>query len=67
MLIKERLILARERKELSQTDIANRLGVAPSFYCRLENGRKTCPLNVAIHIAELLEVSLDWLLGRSEQ
>lgn len=66
MLIKERLIQAREKKGLTQIDMAKRLGFNQSFYCRIESGKKTCPLNVATDIAEILEVSLDWLLGKGE-
>ncbi len=64
MLIKERLCLAREKKGLSQVDMANKLGLGQSFYCRLENGKKSCPLSTAVDIAEILEVSVDYLLGR---
>lgn len=67
MLIKERLIQAREKKGYSQAEVARRLGFSNnSMYCRIENGKKNASLSVATDIADILEVSLDWLLGKGE-
>lgn len=67
MLVKERLIAAREKKGYSQSEVARRLGFsAPSVYCRIENGKKNASLSVATDIAEILDVSLDWLIGKGE-
>lgn len=64
MLVKERVSSAREKKGLSQSAMARLLGFAQSYYCRLENGKKVCPLITAAEIADILEVSVDYLLGR---
>lgn len=65
MLVKERLIQARENKGYSQAEVARRLGFSNNtMYNRIENGKKSASLSVAIDIAEILNVSLDWLLGR---
>ena len=64
MLVKERLISARDKKGLSQTAMAKKLGIAQSFYCRIENCKKKCPLDLVADIADILEVSVDYLLGR---
>lgn len=65
MLVKERLMEAREKKGYSQSEVARRLGFSNNtMYCRIENGKKNASLMVATQIAEILEVSLDWLLGR---
>ena len=67
MLVKERLIQAREKKGYSQAEIARRLGFTNnSMYCRIENGKKNASLSVATDIADILEVSLDWLLGKGK-
>lgn len=65
MLIKERLVQAREKKGYSQSEVARRLGFSNNtMYCRIENGKKNASLLVATQIADILDVSLDWLLGR---
>lgn len=67
MLIKERLIQAREKKGYSQAEVARRLGFSNnSMYCRIENGKKNASLSVATDIADILGVSLDWLLGKGD-
>lgn len=37
----ERLLVYRRRKDLTQTEMADSLGVSRKTYCRLENGIKT--------------------------
>ena len=57
----------REKKGLSQKDIANALKVKRPFITNLENSRKPLPLKRAIEIADFLNVSLDELVGRENQ
>lgn len=65
MLVKERLIEAREKKGLTKTEMAKKLGFSGhSMYCRIEGGKKQPSLSVATDIADILGVSLDYLLGR---
>jgi transcriptional regulator with XRE-family HTH domain len=59
MAIGEVLKRARERKGLTQRQLAEKLYVDPSLVCRWEKGQKKVPLVTLVQIAEFLEISLD--------
>ena len=59
MAIGEVLKRARERKGLTQRQLAEKLYVDPSLVCRWEKGQKKVPLVTLVQIAEILELSLD--------
>lgn len=60
----ERLKELRKNKGLKQQEIAELLGVKRNTYSDWEN-RKTEPsFENLIKLADLLEVTLDWLFGR---
>ena len=56
----------REEQGLTQKDIATRLGVYPSAVTRWESGEKRPELPNLVKLADLYDVSLDYLLGRTE-
>ncbi len=67
----ERLKACREQKKKSnpiwtQSYTADKVGVARTTYTAYENGTKTPPLDTVNLIADLFEVSTDYLLGRTE-
>jgi transcriptional regulator with XRE-family HTH domain len=54
----------RRQRGLTQTELAERVGVAPSLITRLENGRsRRCPVSVVLDIADELGVGADALVG----
>ena len=57
------LKIARERKGLSQKDIAEKIGVAKSTYSLYESGNREPNVQTIKKIADLLNVSADELLG----
>lgn len=66
----ERLKACREKKKNSnplwtQSYTADKIGVARTTYTAYENGTKTPPLDTVNLIADLFEVSTDYLLGRT--
>lgn len=58
----ERLKKARTDAGLNQSDLAQQLGVGQNAISNYERG-STPKLETAVRIAEILHVSLDWLLG----
>ena len=48
----------RERRKLSQTEVAQMLGVDQSYYCRIEKGQRSVDLVTAIHICTELDVDI---------
>ncbi len=51
---------------LTQRDIADRLGISQPSYIRYENGTSEPTLENLVKIAEIFDVSTDYLLGKSE-
>ena len=60
----ERLRLLREARNLSQVRLAELLGVDPRAYNRWEKAATAPHLDTVIKIADVLQVTLDELVGR---
>lgn len=56
----------RENMGLQQKEVADRLGVNPSAVTRWETGEKRPDLVNLVKLADLYGVSIDYLLGRTE-
>lgn len=63
----ENLKLARERKGISQKDMAENIGVAKSTYSLYESGNREPNVQTIKKIADILNVSADELLGIDEE
>lgn len=63
VLFAERLKILREARKLSQTRLSELLEVDPRVYNRWERGTATPQLDTVVKIAQLLQVSLDELVG----
>ena len=61
-----RLKLLRKSKNLKQTDIAAILGVTPRHYQDIEYGKINVPALTLVALADYFDVSLDYLVGRSD-
>lgn len=59
----ENLRIARERKGISQKDMAESIGVAKSTYSLYESGNREPGVPTIKKIADVLNVSADELLG----
>ncbi len=55
---------AREIKGLSQTELAKRSGLQPSAVSHFETGRRTPSFDNLKRLADTLEVTTDFLMGR---
>lgn len=62
-MYKERLKDLRENFEFTQTDIANKIGIAKARYCQYENEYDIIPLKHLLTIGNIYHVSLDYLFG----
>lgn len=67
-LFADRIKKARMRKEMSQSDLAEKVGLSTTTISSYEKstGQKIPALDKALTIAEALDVSLDWLCGLSD-
>lgn len=60
----EKLKMLRKKKGLTQKDIADLVHVNRVTYTNWEKGNREPNFENLIKLADLLEVSLDWLFGR---
>ena len=57
----ERIKKLREEAGLSQEEVAKKLGMSKKAYTRYESGKRSLTMRVAIALATLYDVSLDYL------
>ncbi len=57
----------REDSDKKQVDVAQYLGIAQTVYSRYERGFQTMPVEHLIKLADLYDVSLDYLCGRTDE
>ena len=62
----QRLRDMREDNDLTRTAVAAYLGIHQTVYSRYERGFQTIPLQHLIKLADLYNVSLDFLTGRTQ-
>ena len=57
----------RESKDWTQKQVADRLSISRSAYANYENGLRSIPVELLIELAQLYEVSLDYMVGLTDQ
>lgn len=62
----ERLREAREKKSMTQKELAQRAGIAPAMVWRLESGKARTTRHLR-KLADCLDVSTDWLTGAASE
>ena len=66
-IFSKRLRLEREKLGLKQKEMANKLCIPPTTYNGYETGNRMPALDVARDIADALNVTTDYLLGRTNE
>lgn len=67
MTFPERLLQLKQERKLLQKDIAASIGLSLRGYQYYEKGQKEPTLSVLIRLADFFDVSLDYLVGRSDE
>ncbi|MGX9223980.1 helix-turn-helix domain-containing protein [Lactiplantibacillus plantarum] len=62
-----RIINLRESKNMKQSDLARRLSLDKSSMSKIENGTRKVSSDEILKIANIFEVSTDYLLGNNEK
>ena len=62
----KRIRTLRKEKKMKQGEAAEILGLSISSYCRYERGEREPDAAVLWRMADLYEVSVDYLIGRSD-
>ena len=57
----------RESAELTQKDLAARLGVSESAYRSYELGDRKIPVDLLVKLAEIYDVTVDALIGNTKK
>ena len=59
----------REKKELTQQDMAQKLDISESYYCQIENGERKKELNLSlvIKIADIFKIDINWIAEQERQ
>ncbi len=65
MTIGEHIMLLRKKKSFSQSDLGKAAGTSGDIIGRYERGIITPSIDVIIKIADALEVSIDFLVGKT--
>lgn len=66
MIFSERLKLLRNQNNVIQTELANIIGISDRMIQMYEAGTKYPVLPKAVAIADYFNVSLDYLVGRTD-
>lgn len=64
--IARRLKMMRKSKNMSQLEVADRIGVSRTAYLKYESGKGGIPGRSLLNLAELFETTTDFLLGRGK-
>lgn len=67
LIFPTRLRHERERLGLMQKEMAQKLDIPPNTYNGYETGKRSPNLEVAKHISDTLDISVDYLLGRTNE
>ncbi len=57
----------REDHDMKQVDVASYLEIAQTVYSRYERGFQTIPVEHLIKLADLYNVTTDYILGRTDE
>ena len=60
----KRLLRLRKQKGLSQTELAQQLGIHKNVLGKYEREEVKPSIDIALRIADFMEVSLDYLVGK---
>lgn len=66
ILFPERLKELRNDSGLSRYELALKLNISTRLVCYWENGERECDFYTLIRIADLFDVTVDYLLGRKD-
>lgn len=66
-MFRERLRQTREEKNISQTEMASKLGIAVTTYRNYENTSREPNYDILVNISKVLNVSIDYLLGNDSK
>lgn len=64
-MVYQRIRDLREDRDMTQTELSKLLHITQRAYSHYENGTRDIPLDILISIADFHNVSIDYLLNRT--
>ncbi len=61
----DRIRKIRRHLDLTGSEVAEKLGISTQYYYNIERGRRNLSAELAIQLADIFNVTLDYLLGKS--
>ncbi len=62
----ELLRKSRELKDMTQQEVADRLGITQSYYQRLEQGKRNAPISLVIQLCKFYEIDFTQFMSLIE-
>ena len=56
----------RRDRHLTQADMGAMMGISQASYCDYENGVRRMPMEMLCFLADVLDTSTDYILGRTD-
>ncbi|MDY3985204.1 MAG: helix-turn-helix transcriptional regulator [Dysosmobacter sp.] len=66
-MIYQRIRDLREDNDWKQEYVAEKIGITQTTYSKYELGKVNIPLDMMIRLADLYHVSVDYLVGRTDE
>ena len=66
-MIYQRVRDLREDHDWNQEYVAEKIGITQTTYSKYELGKVNSPLDMMIKLADLYHVSVDYLIGRTDE
>lgn len=66
-LFAERLRIALHRRKMTQLELGEKTGISPKSVSKYVTEQAFPPMGALRRIADVLNVSVDWLMGRTEE
>lgn len=66
-MIIERMKILRNRRGISQETVGNAIGITQRTYSYYEKGERTVPPEILVQLADFYKVSVDYLLGLTDE
>lgn len=67
MYYTERLVLAREKRNITQKELSDALGIKQQQYARYEKGVNIMPITYLSKICVVLDISADYIIGLTNE
>ncbi len=62
----ERIKMLRKQKNIKQSELGEMVGLSSNAISDIERGRRTTTIEKLVAIADYFEVSIDYLVGRTD-